>query len=257
MTLPGSISIDILPIEDIFAEISAISPDLRGSQSEINSRVKAEIPFWAMVCGGTRIQACLCGIVKRAMDITVSSVLMVVLAPLLLLVAAAVKLTTPGAALFQQTRVGLNGNTFSMYKFRTMAEGAEASQGLLAGQNEAGNILFKIRNDPRITELGRIMRRTSLDELPQLFNVLMGEMSLVGPRPAVPGEVARYTPKMLQRLFVKPGMTGIWQVSGRSEIPHLRAFALDIWYANKWSVVLDLAILINTIPAVLSRRGAF
>jgi exopolysaccharide biosynthesis polyprenyl glycosylphosphotransferase len=219
-------------------------------------RKKAPIPFWAYVCGKTRVHLSLCAIVKRVLDAVGSAGLIVCSAPLLLIVAVAVKLSSPGPVLFRQVRIGLNGRKFVMYKFRTMVDGADAMKASLARHNEAGKILFKIRNDPRITDLGRIMRRTSLDELPQLFNVLKGEMSLVGPRPPVASEVEKYTNKMFERLSVKPGMTGLWQVSGRSEIPHRRAFALDIWYAQRWSFVLDMMILLHTVRAVISRRGA-
>lgn len=217
---------------------------------------RTPMPFWAIVSGRTRIALCVCEPIKRALDIVGASALIVCSAPLLLLVAMAVKISSPGPVIFKQVRVGLNGRKFTMYKFRTMVDGAEGLKDSLAQHNEAGKILFKIRHDPRITDLGRIMRRTSLDELPQFWNVLKGEMSLVGPRPPVPSEVSKYTSKMFDRLSVKPGITGIWQVSGRSEIAHRRAFALDIWYAQRWSFVLDMMILLNTIKAVLSRRGA-
>jgi len=218
---------------------------------------KIPIPFWAVLFGGARVHLSLCEFVKRVLDAIGATALIVISVPLLLLVAVVVKVSSPGPVLFSQMRVGLNGRKFVMYKFRTMVDGAESMKAGLAKRNEAGKILFKMRNDPRVTEIGRIMRRASLDELPQLWNVLRGEMSLVGPRPPVPSEVVKYTPKMLERLSVRPGMTGLWQVSGRSEIPCRRGFALDIWYTQQKSLTLDLAILVNTIPAVLLRRGAF
>jgi lipopolysaccharide/colanic/teichoic acid biosynthesis glycosyltransferase len=208
------------------------------------------------LCAGKQVHPGLCEVLKRVVDAAGAAVLLVVCAPLMLAVAAAVKLSTPGPALFRQVRVGLNGRRFHMWKFRTMVDGAAGMQAQLAHKNEAGKILFKIRNDPRITDLGRILRRLSLDELPQLWNVLKGEMSLVGPRPPVPGEVMKYSPTMLYRLRVKPGMTGLWQVTGRSTIPHLRGFALDTWYARKWCLLLDFAILMRTFSAVISRKGA-
>ena len=199
----------------------------------------------------------MCLLAKRVLDAIGAFVLIVCSAPLLLLTALAVKISSAGPVLFRQVRVGINGRKFVMYKFRTMVEGADSIKDKLAGHNEAGTILFKIRHDPRITDIGRILRRTSLDELPQLWNVLRGEMSLVGPRPPVPSEVLKYTPKMAERLSIKPGMTGLWQVSGRSELSHLRGFAMDLWYVHRKCFILDCAILVSTIPAVLSRRGAY
>lgn len=214
------------------------------------------LPLWAARCAGKRIDPALCGFAKRVVDVAGSLVLIVLAAPLMLGIAIAIKMASPGPFSFRQVRVGLNGRRFTMLKFRTMVVNAEKLKAGLAGLNEAGKILFKIRNDPRVTGIGRILRRTSLDELPQLWNVLRGRMSLVGPRPPVPEEVAKYTPEMRKRLSVKPGITGLWQVSGRSTIPHLRGFALDVWYARKWCLLLDIVILVRTISAVLSRRGA-
>jgi len=232
-------------------------PTLKATYSDYLALArKQKVPVWAVLCGRARVHLSLCGIVKRVLDAVGSAGLIVCSAPLLLLVSLAVKISSPGPALFRQVRVGLNGRKFEMLKFRTMVDGAEKHQDRLAKHNEAGNILFKIRHDPRITDLGRMLRRTSLDELPQLFNVLKGEMSLVGPRPPVVSEVKKYSHTMYKRLTVMPGMTGLWQVSGRSEISHRRAFALDIWYAKRWSFVLDMAILVNTVKAVISRRGA-
>lgn len=238
-------------------------PDLRAHvQTEmvvvhaLHRKKRTPVPFWARVCGRTRIHLNVCEPVKRVLDIVGASILIVCSAPLMAVVAMAVKLSSPGPVLFRQVRVGLNGKKFVMFKFRTMVDGADEMKEKLANKNEAGKILFKIRHDPRITDLGRKLRRLSLDELPQFFNVLGGEMSLVGPRPPVPSEVAKYTNKMFERLSVKPGITGLWQVSGRSDIQHRRAFALDVWYAQRWSFVLDMMILLSTIRAVLSRRGA-
>jgi len=220
------------------------------------STAKVPLPYWAYLCGKSRIHPSVCQPLKVAVDRIGSAILIILASPLILATALAVKLSSEGPVLFRQVRMGQNGRKFVMYKFRTMFDGAEKYREHLEQHNEAGSILFKIRHDPRITDVGRIMRRTSLDELPQLFNVLMGDMSLVGPRPPVPSEVQKYTPKMLHRLSVMPGMTGLWQVSGRSEIPQHRSFALDIWYAERWSFVLDVMILLNTVKAVISRRGA-
>ena len=241
-----------------YVPAKALAPVRKGVPRYLSvfAKRKSRIPMWAVLCGRTRVHLSLCAIVKRVVDMVGSAGLILCSSPLLLLVSLAVKLSSPGPVLFRQVRVGLNGRKFGMLKFRTMVDGAEKHQDKLAKQNEAGSILFKIRHDPRITDLGRILRRTSLDELPQLFNVLVGEMSLVGPRPPVVSEVKKYTHQMYKRLTVMPGMTGLWQVSGRSELSHRRAFALDIWYAERWSFVLDMAILLNTVKAVLSRRGA-
>jgi exopolysaccharide biosynthesis polyprenyl glycosylphosphotransferase len=194
--------------------------------------------------------------VKRVFDIGVSAVMLVALSPVLALVALAVKLTSPGPVLFRQVRSGAHDRRFTMYKFRSMVANAEAFQAALAGANEVTGPVFKIREDPRLTSIGAFLRRTSLDELPQLWNVLKGEMSLVGPRPAVPSEVAHYEPWQRRRLGMRPGLTCLWQVSGRSQVAFGRWIRLDLEYVDRWSLGLDLWILVRTIPAVLSGRGA-
>ena len=180
------------------------------------------------------------------------------LSPLLLLIALAIRLTSPGPAIYRQVRAGLNGRSFRMLKFRSMRAGAEDQQAELAAQNEMRGPVFKVANDPRVTPLGRILRRHSLDELPQLWNVLRGEMSLVGPRPLPVEEVKRFdSDTHRRRLSVKPGLTGLWQVSGRSEIADFTDWVrLDLAYIDEWSLWLDCKILLATLPAALFGRGA-
>jgi exopolysaccharide biosynthesis polyprenyl glycosylphosphotransferase len=197
-------------------------------------------------------------VVKRAMDIVISFILLVVLAPLFAAVALAVRLTSRGPALFRQTRVGQGGRTFSMWKFRSMVDGAEEQQSEIAAGNVYGDDpLFKVAHDPRITACGRFLRRTSLDELPQFWNVLRGEMSLVGPRPPLPGEVARYQDAHLMRLDVRPGLTGPWQVSGRNRVVRFEdVLRLERSYIEHWSFAQDVMILLRTLPAVIRMDGA-
>jgi exopolysaccharide biosynthesis polyprenyl glycosylphosphotransferase len=196
---------------------------------------------------------------KRAFDVVLSSLLLVLAGPVLLVLAAAVRVTSSGPALFRQERVGQNGSTFRMIKFRSMVADAEARLAeLQTGPRDAGNeVLFKIKDDPRITPLGRVLRRYSLDELPQLINVLKGEMSLVGPRPPLAAEVDRYEPDARRRLLVRPGMTGLWQVSGRSDLSWSESVRLDVYYVENWSVTGDLAILAKTARAALGSSGAY
>jgi exopolysaccharide biosynthesis polyprenyl glycosylphosphotransferase len=197
---------------------------------------------------------------KRAVDIVVSAAVLLLTLPLTLAIAVAVRWDSPGPVIFRQTRVGAKGSTFSMLKFRTMCADAEQrrSQLLSFQAVDAGNdVLFKMRKDPRVTRVGRWLRRFSLDEAPQLVNVLRGEMSLVGPRPPLPDEVARYEPDAVRRLHVQPGLTGLWQVSGRSDLPWDESLRLDLWYVDNWSLVLDVQILSRTIRAVLKGQGAY
>ena len=194
---------------------------------------------------------------KRAIDFTVALVGLIVLSPLLLLVALAIKLDSPGPVLFRQVRVGKGGHHFVLYKFRSMREGAEEEQQKLVDLNETDGPIFKIRHDPRCTRLGKFLRRTSLDELPQLYNVLRGEMSLVGPRPPLPSEVEQYEEWHKKRLEVSPGMTGLWQVRGRSELTFDEMALLDIYYIEHWSAALDTEVFLRTIPKVIFGNGAY
>ena len=195
--------------------------------------------------------------VKRTIDILGSAVLLVLLSPLLILTAAAIKFETKGPVFFSQKRVGLNGRTFTLLKFRSMVQNAETLLGDLQKRNEMKGPVFKIRNDPRVTRFGRFIRRYSIDELPQLINVLRGDMSLVGPRPPLPSEVSLYERKQRRRLSMRPGLTCIWQVSGRNNIPDFEQWAkLDLEYIDNWSLFQDLKLLLKTIPAVLGGSGA-
>jgi exopolysaccharide biosynthesis polyprenyl glycosylphosphotransferase len=194
---------------------------------------------------------------KRAMDLVVSIAGLVILFPLLTIIAVAIKLDSPGPAIFRQLRVGKGEQVFACFKFRSMREGADEEKKHLLDQNEADGPIFKIRNDPRITKVGRILRRGSLDELPQLINVIMGHMSLVGPRPAPPAEVQRYQAWHKRRLEVAPGITGLWQVSGRSELTFDEMVLLDLYYIENWSPFLDVQILLRTVPKVLTGEGAY
>jgi exopolysaccharide biosynthesis polyprenyl glycosylphosphotransferase len=194
---------------------------------------------------------------KRSMDVVLSVCALVVLTPVFAIIAIAIKLSSPGPILFIQERYGLNKRNFRMYKFRTMMPDAEKLQAALESQNEVQGPVFKIRNDPRITPIGRVLRTTSLDELPQFFNVLRGEMSLVGPRPLPKRDVSRFDDASLMRRFsVKPGLTCLWQVNGRSNTDFDRWIALDLKYIDEWSLLLDFKILAMTVPTVLARRGA-
>jgi exopolysaccharide biosynthesis polyprenyl glycosylphosphotransferase len=196
---------------------------------------------------------------KRALDVTVASGMLLALSPVLMLIAVAIRLDSPGPILFQQIRLGVRGRPFGILKFRTMAVDADHRKGALAHLNESGDPrLFKIPADPRVTRVGRLLRTLSLDELPQLVNVLRGEMSIVGPRPFFPQDVDRYQPHHLERLTVLPGITGLWQVSGRSDILDFeRVVTLDNEYIRSWSVLLDLKIMVKTIPTILRGHGAY
>ncbi|WP_294965735.1 WecB/TagA/CpsF family glycosyltransferase [Sulfurimonas sp.] len=195
---------------------------------------------------------------KRILDICASSVAILLLSPLILTVAVLIRLESKGAVLFHQKRVGRNGKLFNMYKFRSMIQNAEALKKELSDTNESKDgVIFKIKNDPRITKVGKFIRKWSIDELPQLFNVLNGEMSLVGPRPPVPSEVAEYVSDDLKRLHIVPGITCYWQISGRSEIPFKQQVDLDKKYISTCCLWTDIKILFATIPAVLSHKGAY
>jgi exopolysaccharide biosynthesis polyprenyl glycosylphosphotransferase len=201
----------------------------------------------------TRTQAA----AKRVCDVAISAVGLLLLAPLLVGVALVIKLTSRGPVIFRQERIGLRGRPFTVLKFRTMVIGADLMLEKLRDLNEADGPLFKLRKDPRVTRVGRTLRKYSIDELPQLINVLKGEMSLVGPRPPLADEVALYSDLQLDRLEVRPGITGLWQVSGRSELPFEEYVRLDLFYVENWSIAYDLYILSKTIPMLVSSRGAY
>ena len=196
-------------------------------------------------------------VAKRVFDVALSVVLLVVSAPLLLAAAVAIKVGSPGPVLFKQERVGKRGRRFYVLKLRTMVSDAEARLAELDLLNEADGPLFKIREDPRVTRIGKLLRKLSLDELPQLVNVLRGEMSLVGPRPALPAEVTQWGPELFERLRVQPGITGMWQVRGRSDSSFAQYARWDLYYVDNWSITHDIAILLRTLPVVLTQKGAY
>ena len=195
---------------------------------------------------------------KRFFDIVLSLMALIVLMPFFVVLAIIIKVTSPGPIFFVQTRVGYFGRHFRFYKFRSMYQDAEQrKQALLAQNQSADGVIFKMKHDPRITPIGRIIRKTSIDELPQFFNVLFGDMSLVGPRPPLPAEVQQYTLEDRKRLNVKPGLTCLWQIRGRSDIPFKEQVKLDKEYIQSNSLWQDLKILIQTIPAIISGKGAY
>jgi exopolysaccharide biosynthesis polyprenyl glycosylphosphotransferase len=194
--------------------------------------------------------------IRRCADVVLASLLLVLLSPVFLVIALLIKLTSHGPVLFRQTRCGLHGRSFVFLKFRSMQLDAEALKSTLAAFNEMDGPAFKMTNDPRVTPMGRFLRRTSLDELPQLWNILKGDMSFVGPRPAVVEEVRQYEPWQRRRLSMKPGLTCLWQVSGRNELTFDEWMRLDLEYIDNWSLWLDLKIALLTIPAVVRGRGA-
>jgi lipopolysaccharide/colanic/teichoic acid biosynthesis glycosyltransferase len=206
---------------------------------------------WRAVVGGSLL-------VKRMVDLLVASVTLLIWSPLILLVIALIKLEDGGPIFFRQTRVGLRGRTFGMWKFRSMVMNADALKEKLLEKNEMqGGVTFKMKNDPRVTKVGKWIRKFSIDEVPQLWNVIVGDMSLVGPRPPVPREVREYSMQDRQRLLAKPGLTCFWQVAGRSEIDFAGQVRLDVEYIRSKSVRLDFVLLLKTIPAVLLGKGAY
>ncbi|MGW7424642.1 sugar transferase [Streptomyces sp. NPDC054813] len=195
--------------------------------------------------------------IKEVVDRVGAAVLLMLFAPLMAFAALLVLVDSRGGAFYRQRRVGKNGREFTILKFRTMAVGAHRARAELADRNEGAGLLFKLRRDPRVTRVGAVLRRYSVDELPQLFNVLTGSMSLVGPRPPLPEECAEYGPDIRRRLLVKPGLTGLWQISGRSDLPWEEAVRLDLRYVEDWSLALDTVILWKTMRAVLHGQGAY
>ncbi len=197
-------------------------------------------------------------LMKRLLDITVSVAALIALSPIFLITAIAIPLEDPGPVFYVQTRVGKNGKHFKFFKFRSMVMNADKIKAQLAAQNEsAAGVIFKMKKDPRITKTGGIIRKFSIDELPQLINVLKGDMSLVGPRPPIPSEVAQYTLEQRKRLHVIPGITCLWQVSGRSDIPFTDQVRLDLQYIQSAGIINDIRLLLKTVPAVLTGRGAY
>lgn len=195
--------------------------------------------------------------IKRAIDVIGSALVLLLLSPILVVAMAAIVATSPGPVIYAQERVGRGGRRFRMYKLRSMQRNAHYMKPEIVDLNECSGPVFKIRNDPRVTRVGRVLRRFSIDELPQLVNVLLGQMSLVGPRPPLPEEVAQYGPYERRRLLVTPGITCIAQVSGRSDVDFNRWMQLDMQYIDEWTLWLDIKVLARTVPAVLSRRGAY
>lgn len=193
---------------------------------------------------------------KRALDVFASLLGLILLSPILFIVVVMIKLDSKGPVIFKQKRVGLNGKEFYMYKFRSMVVNAEELKEKLAAQNEMSGPMFKMKEDPRVTRVGKFIRKTSLDELPQLINVIKGDMSLVGPRPSLPNEVKEFEPWMLKRLDVKPGLTCFWQVSGRNDIDFEDWMKLDIKYVNKKSFFLDIKLILKTVLVLFGDKHA-
>lgn len=206
--------------------------------------------FWFFASHGRSI-------VKRLFDLVVSSILILLTAPVMALTALAIKLDSPGPVFFRQQRSGRWGKPFACFKFRSMYIDAEARRAELEKLNEASGPVFKMRNDPRVTRVGKFIRKLSIDELPQFFNVFNGTLSLVGPRPPLPSEVAKYTLEQRQRLAVKPGITCIWQVSGRSNVDFDRWVRMDVQYIEGESLLMDIKLLLRTVPAVFFGKGAY
>jgi exopolysaccharide biosynthesis polyprenyl glycosylphosphotransferase len=196
-------------------------------------------------------------LLKRGFDVVVSGIALIVLSPLFLVLATLIRADSDGKAFFSQERVGRNGETFRILKFRSMVTNAPELLADLMEQNEGSGVLFKIKHDPRVTRLGRILRKYSLDELPQLWNVFTGDMSLVGPRPPLPNEVRDYEDHVRRRLYIKPGLTGMWQINGRSALSWEDSVRLDLYYVENWSVVGDLMILWRTVRVVINPVGAY
>lgn len=216
----------------------------------LEKNVKTRLLVW-------RISISSYALLKRGMDIVISLSLLLMLTPMLVLLALLIRIESPGSVLFSQTRIGLAGRPFKFWKFRSMRTDAEQVRQQLEQQGLSDGIRFKMKKDPRITRIGAVIRKFSIDELPQLWNVLNGDMSLVGPRPALPSEVADYTLADRQRLSVMPGITCIWQVSGRSDIPFKQQVQLDVKYKLSQSITQDIKLLFMTIPAVLMAKGAY
>jgi exopolysaccharide biosynthesis polyprenyl glycosylphosphotransferase len=225
------------------------------AQPRIASRASSAapvLPFEAPAAEGLYLR-----IGKRASDVVGALFALVVLSPVVALLALLIKLESRGPVFYRSTRIGRGGRAFTFYKLRSMMKDADRHRSHIAHLNEADGPVFKIANDPRITRVGRFLRSTSLDEIPQFYNVLIGDMSMVGPRPPIPNEVSQYEPWQLRRLDVRPGLTCLWQISGRSRIGFQEWMRLDLEYIRHQSFAMDVKILLRTIPAVLSREGAY
>ena len=225
-------------------------PARRAAPLSVRVRAAAERAAWRAVHVAFPVA-------KRAIDVAVAGAALVAVSPVLAAVAVAIKLEDGGPLLYVRPRVGRGGRPFRFLKFRSMGTDADAKRAALVSRSDDGDaVRFKMRNDPRVTRVGRVIRRLSIDELPQLWNVLRGDMTLVGPRPPIPAETAKYGPRDWARLDVTPGITCIWQVSGRADVPFPRQVEMDLDYAARRSLFLDLALLARTVPAVLSGKGA-
>ncbi|PJE01547.1 MAG: glycosyl transferase [Leptospira sp.] len=234
--------------DEIYNQYAKGSPKL--SRFRLMVRMQLKNLLWKFVISATYA-------FKRTIDILASGILMIAFSPIFLVVAILIKLESSGNIFFHQNRIGKWGKIFRMHKFRSMRADAETLKEKLMEQNETGGVIFKMKEDPRVTKVGRFIRKFSIDELPQLWNVFVGEMSLVGPRPPVPKEVAEYSQADRRRLEVTPGITCIWQVSGRSEINFEGQVKLDVQYIYSQSIWQDILILLRTIPAVLFGKGAY
>ena len=238
-------------MKNTYDEIVALRKELKRPGVFQRNQIQLRMLAWDMTIGGSLI-------FKRFMDIAMTLVCVILGSPVFLLTAILVKVTSPGPIIFSQVRVGKYGRHFKFYKFRSMYIDAEARKAELLKHNESGDgVIFKMKHDPRITPVGRFIRKFSIDELPQLFNVLLGDMSLVGPRPPLPQEVKSYTIEERKRLNITPGITCIWQVSGRSELPFHKQMALDKEYIASRSTWKDFVILLKTVPAILTGKGAW
>ena len=237
--------------EDLRNELLRRYSRLSYRRGGVSLRMLLKRWLWRGVIGGTYL-------VKRLIDASASIILMILLTPLFVVIMALIYKSSPGPVFYKQTRVGRWGKLFTMWKFRSMYLDADQRLKEIMAQNEmSGGVIFKMKNDPRIFPVGKFIRKASIDELPQLWNVLKGDMSLVGPRPALPSEVNQYSLQDRQRLEVIPGITCIWQVSGRSNIPFPQQVQLDVQYIQSQSIWLDIKLLLQTVPAVLLSRGAY
>ena len=255
MSLESGVDINdlVFACEEVGVRFSVLADWFRPSIARTSIRSLGELPVLTFSTTPSQFGQL---IVKAVLDKVVAALALIVAAPLISGVALAIKLTSKGPVMFHQVRSGMNGRLFRMYKFRTMVQNAEALREGLADRNEMSGPVFKIKHDPRVTRLGRWLRRTSLDELPQLFNVLLGDMSLVGPRPPIPAEVENYERWQRRRLSMKPGLTCFWQIAGRNEVGFDDWMRLDLKYIDHWSLKLDIIIILKTIPVVLLGRGA-